>query len=244
MAPCLAAGLSTSSICRTFPRALVYGPFKNQGLALPNVYTVQGIKHTLTVMECGYNMETLTGKLLIGNLEGLKLEGVGTPVFVTDFRRYGTLATSSWTKHTWQWLHPWGLRIGDHVGDLPLRRRGDKYVISAFYDANIRDSELVAANRYQLYLRVVTLADICDELGDHVTEAAWLDHRDTDRPHFYEWPAQPYPSGDWTIWRKAIAQAFIKPLSRSTAGTGSMDRPVEDLAMVPLRQRQSNVLRL
>jgi hypothetical protein len=32
---------------------------------------------------------------------------------------------------------------------------------------------------------VVTLADICDGLGDHVTEAAWLGHRDTDRPHYY-----------------------------------------------------------
>jgi hypothetical protein len=42
-----------------------------------------------------------------------------------------------------------------------------------------------------------------------VTEAAWLGHRDTDGPHYYEWPAQGYPSGgDWTIWRKAIAQAF------------------------------------
>jgi hypothetical protein len=40
-------------------------------------------------------MKTLTGQLLKGNLEALKLElGVGTPVFVTDFRRYGTLATS------------------------------------------------------------------------------------------------------------------------------------------------------
>jgi hypothetical protein len=56
---------------------------------------------------------------------------------------------------------------------------------------------------------VVTLADICDGLGDHVTDAAWLGHRDTDHPQYYEWSAQRYPSGgDWTIWRKAIAQAF------------------------------------
>jgi hypothetical protein len=60
------------------------------------------------------------------------------------------------------------------VGHLPLRRRGDKYLIPAFYDANIRDSELEAANWCRLYLRVVMLADICNGLGDHVTEAAWL----------------------------------------------------------------------
>jgi hypothetical protein len=42
-----------------------------------------------------------------------------------------------------------------------------------------------------------------------VIDAAWLGHRDSDRLQYYEWPAQGYPSGgDWTIWRKAIAQAF------------------------------------
>jgi hypothetical protein len=140
-------------------------------------------------------MKTLTGQLLKGNLEALKLElGVGTPVFVTDFRRYGTLATSSWTQHTWHWLHTKGIHIEDQVGDLTLPRRGDKYLIPAFHDANIRDSELVAANRCQLYLRVVTRADICDGLGNRVTDSAWLGHRDTDCPQYYEWPAQGFPS--------------------------------------------------
>jgi hypothetical protein len=84
-----------------FPPDLVYGPLKYQGFALPNPYTVQGKEHILTVMEFGYNIQALTGQLLKGNLEALKLElGVGTQVFVTDFRRYGTLATSSWTQHT------------------------------------------------------------------------------------------------------------------------------------------------
>jgi hypothetical protein len=96
MAPVLEARLATSGICRTFPRDLVYGPLKYQGLALPNLYTVQGIEHILTIMEFGYDMRTLTGQLLKGNLEAVKLElGVGTPVFVTDFRKYGALATSS-----------------------------------------------------------------------------------------------------------------------------------------------------
>jgi hypothetical protein len=185
MVPVLEAGLPTSGICRPFPRDLVYGPLKHQGLALPNLYTVQGIENILTVMEFGYNMKTLTGQLLKGNVEALQLElGVGTPVFVKEFWRYGTLVTSSWTQHTWQWLHTKGVHIEDQVG----RRRGHKY------DANIRDSELVAANRCRLYLRVVTLADISDGLGDHVTDAAWLGHRDTDRPQYYEWPPQGYPT--------------------------------------------------
>jgi hypothetical protein len=102
MAPVLEAGLPTSGICRAFPRDLVYGPLKYQGLALPNLHTVQGIENILTVMEFGYNMKTLTGQLLKGNVEALQLElGVGTPVFVKEFWRYGTLVTSSWNQHTW-----------------------------------------------------------------------------------------------------------------------------------------------
>jgi hypothetical protein len=54
MAPVLEAGLPTSGICRTFPRDLVYGPLKYQGLALPNLYTVHGIEHILTVVKFGH----------------------------------------------------------------------------------------------------------------------------------------------------------------------------------------------
>jgi hypothetical protein len=77
-----------------------------------------------------------------------------------------------------------GLRIEDHVGDLPLRRRGDKYLITNFYD--IRDSELEAANRCRLLIPTGGYAHrylLWVGSGDHVTEAAWLGQRDTDRPH-------------------------------------------------------------
>jgi hypothetical protein len=94
MAPVLEAGLPTSGICRTFPRDVVYVPLKYQGIALSYLFIAQGIKYILTVVEFGYDIKTLTGQLLKGNLEALKLElGVGTPVFTTEFRRYGTLAT-------------------------------------------------------------------------------------------------------------------------------------------------------
>jgi hypothetical protein len=69
-----------------------------------SVYTVLGIEHKYIDShgESGCNMKTLTGQLRKGNLEALQLElEVGTPVSVTDFRRYGTLATASSTQHTW-----------------------------------------------------------------------------------------------------------------------------------------------
>jgi hypothetical protein len=73
MAPILAAGLPTSCICRNFPRALIYGPLKIKASHFP-FFTVQGIEHTLIVMEFGYNMKALTGQLLKCNLEALKAE--------------------------------------------------------------------------------------------------------------------------------------------------------------------------
>jgi hypothetical protein len=70
------------------------------------------------------NLESPDRTIVEGKFGGTKtgIRGVGTLVFVTDFRRYGALGTSSWTQHTWQWLQIKGCRIEDHVGNLPLRR--------------------------------------------------------------------------------------------------------------------------
>jgi hypothetical protein len=45
MAPVVKAVLSVNGVASTFPRALVYGPRQWQGLALQNLYTIQGLKH-------------------------------------------------------------------------------------------------------------------------------------------------------------------------------------------------------
>jgi hypothetical protein len=114
MAPVLEAELPTLGLWRTFPQDLVYGPLKYIGLALPNLYTVQGMEHISTIMEFGNNMKTLTGQLLKENLKALKLERSRYPSAPHGLPRYGTLATSSWTQHTWHleetntyllWLH-------------------------------------------------------------------------------------------------------------------------------------------
>jgi hypothetical protein len=89
-------------------------------------------------------------------------------------------------------------------------------LIPAFYEAFIWDNNLVAANRCRLYLRVMTLSDICDGWGDDITAAAWLSHRDTDRPHYYEWSAQGHPSSNyWGIWRKAIDKHLMFQITRA-----------------------------
>jgi hypothetical protein len=93
-------------------------------------------------MEFGYNMRTLTGQFLKGISEALKLElGVGTPVFVTDFRKYGALATSSWTQHNWEGYTPRGstLRIKWatlHFGDEETNTLSPPFTTPKFGTAN------------------------------------------------------------------------------------------------------------
>jgi hypothetical protein len=64
-------------------------------------------------------MKTLAGQLLKGNMEALKLElGVGSPVFGTDFRRYGArllykhlMYVITLALYRWHWVHGQTRRI-------------------------------------------------------------------------------------------------------------------------------------
>jgi hypothetical protein len=111
--------------------------------------------------------------------------GVGTPVFVKDYRRYGTLATLSWTQHTWQWLHSKGLiSIDDQasMGELPLRRK-----------RRLEQRNLVAVHRCRLYYTYQWCSDDRRYLqwvgcGGQVNDRSCLARpsRHTYRSHYYE----------------------------------------------------------
>jgi hypothetical protein len=64
MAPVLEAGLNAMQFSRKFPRAIVYGPKKVQGLmGVKDPYILQGLTWIQTLMRHG-DRETMTGSLI------------------------------------------------------------------------------------------------------------------------------------------------------------------------------------
>ena len=146
MAPILMSGLNALGMQRHLPRAVVYAPLKYQGLAVPNLYVETGIQHISLVLQETYR-NSLTGKLLCMSIEVAKVEvGVGGPLFMQPFERFGILATESWVKHTWQFLSEYGITIEDKVGDIRLRRHGDEFLTRIFVQHGYKGAALKRLN--------------------------------------------------------------------------------------------------
>jgi hypothetical protein len=201
MAPILMSGLNALGMQRHLPRAVVYAPLKYQGLAVPNLYVETGIQHISLVLQETYR-NSPTGKLLRMSIEAAKVEvGVGGPLFMQPFERFGTLATESWVKHTWQFLSEYGITIEDKVGDIRLRRHGDEFLTRIFAQHGYKGAALKRLNACRLFLQVETLSDITTADGRYVLGWAIEGRAQLNPIRYHTWPNQGDPSKQaWSQW--------------------------------------------
>ena len=107
MAPILEKGLAASNICGKLDRRVVYGPRKFQGLAIPNLYTTQGITQLERLMLLGTD-RSITSQLMMISLEQLKMElGIGGHIFHPENNIYFEYATECDSIGVFNplWLH-------------------------------------------------------------------------------------------------------------------------------------------
>jgi len=64
MCPILAQGLPATGFVRSFPRAIVHGPWQWGGLNIPNLFTEQLIAHAHTILKFGGQKGNITRCLL------------------------------------------------------------------------------------------------------------------------------------------------------------------------------------
>ena len=109
MAPVLQACLPKSSIARTFPHKVIYGPKEDGGLGQINLFVKQGTSKIAMLAE-HLAMDSMTGDLLRCSIESAKVEiGVGQNIFELDFDRFGFLSTDSIIKYIWQFAHRYNI---------------------------------------------------------------------------------------------------------------------------------------
>jgi hypothetical protein len=210
--PALRACLAASGIPRSFPTAMVHAPLSRQGLALPHLYTEQGIAHILMILRHGHLPSDFTGQLLRAGLDELRLQlGLPGGVFAHNYRQFHSLVARDWLSHTWQFLWEHDLRIDDPGPHLSLRCRGDRFLIAAFSNGGFSGNDLRRLNQCRLFLRVSTLADICQGCGTRISTWAWNGESPSSTTYRvnHEWPAQGPPSPtDWDDWRRALCLVF------------------------------------
>jgi hypothetical protein len=143
-------------------------------------------------------------------MEILKLElGMNGHVFSHSYALFGHLATQSWIQFTWQICEAYNIARHDNLPPFPLRRAGDLLLMEAIASKVTDQNTLVRINKCQLYLQVITLADICTADGKSITRDAWDCKRNTTRNTAAAWPKQGIlPTAYRDEWRTTLRTVF------------------------------------
>jgi hypothetical protein len=209
MAPILEVGLPAMSVCRRYPRDIVYAPKEEGGLDIPNLYISQGTSR-ISFLQEHLGANTLSGELLRVTIEVAKVEvGIGRNLFSLDYKTYNGLLTDTWIKDVWKFASEKAIGINDHVTkNISLQRDNDLYLMEIFTQHSFTNAELKHINRVRLYLQVTTLSDIMCGYGTSFHQAYRI-QKQNGRPNRCIWPWQSKPGQRATsLWRRALRECF------------------------------------
>ena len=129
----LQGGLPASGIARSFPYDMVYASLDTFGLAVPDLFVVQGIQKIQRILRTTTGPQMIEGRLIRVAIQQHLVElGCAGPLFHLPFSPWGNLATKSWIRHVWHFMSLYGISITDDLPQIPLWREFDNYIMVAF----------------------------------------------------------------------------------------------------------------
>ena len=203
-APALMAGLPASGFCRTFPRAVLYGPPELQGLNVQNLFITQAVRHVKDIIDQTWK-KTPGRNFIQSNTESMKLEvGLTGPLFELDVIPTWINTPNLWVMHTLKFCIEYDIKFKETGKNIQAKRIGDKTIMHLAQQLHIQDNALKAINRCRMYLNVTTVSDIVTGDGQY-THPDILAHRKIGKTDSFHWPFQGLPSpDDWKWWDYAI----------------------------------------
>lgn len=212
MAPLLQATLPRSGLVRTFPRDILYAPDTFTGLGIMHPFFKQNLKHLDLVMR--ETLQTsITSDLIFSILEQLRLE-IGLPNDQGNWQldTFSSCLTNCWFLDLLLFCEDEGITIQDTGPTLSLHTTNDVYLMSAFAKAGYRGNDLATLNQCRMFLRTITLSDLCTADGKYITYDAFHGQPQT-RQRVAGWPRRPpYLSPQaWSLWKQAIDKCFLRP---------------------------------
>jgi hypothetical protein len=210
MSPIRQAALPALGINRHLPLDVVHGPLLFQGVGIPDLWTLQGICKLWLALYHG-DAPTITGHQLRASMELHTLE-IGLPghLLQQDYQIFGTLATTSWLKHLWEFCDGSNIQVTSTTPQLHLARDNDAYLMKQFALFGYRDSELIDLNLCRLFCNATRLSDITTGDGRRIHPMSWNGYPTTTSGVEYEWKPQARPTAKvWTLWHTAIRLCFL-----------------------------------
>ncbi len=205
MSPILTAGLPAAGLTRTFPQALVYGPWQWGGLNIPNLFMEQTTKHIHTLLKFGGDLGDMTGGLIQATEEAFRLEA-GFTGPLSDFpEKVYSYVTPTWISRTWEVCQQYHIHVSGPTNRLELPCQADIKIMRMFLRKGYHNTELQVLNKCRMYLQVTFLSDICKASGRQLDQNIWKCPTRQESPH--QWPIIPAPTpAEWRAWQQAIQQ--------------------------------------
>jgi len=167
-------GLLALGINRHLPQAVAHGPWKFQGLNLPNLYMEQVVTHSIhTLLQFGAQPNNPTSQLLRANGEALWMEaGLNGQLFQILLAVLPCL-TDTWLSWCWHQCHLLKIPVMADIKEFKQPRHGDKEIMQIFLRDGARGVELAALNQCRMYLQVIFVSEICNGEGTKVKPHYW-----------------------------------------------------------------------
>jgi hypothetical protein len=210
---------------RHYPNALLYGPLEYGGMEMMDAYTLQDqVQLSYLLKQLRWD-QTVANDILV-TLDCLQLssgllrpvlEYPSLPILYVDEgflssvrRRLGEIDAGLWIEKAWA---------------PSLQRVGDESLMSRFMSIpRITNTQLRRANIVRLFLRVFTIADLCDATGTYIPSGmlngVWQAGSDL------LWPHQPPPKSYFSTFRNCLRKTFCTKLPGDFYYNDSMELDV------------------
>jgi hypothetical protein len=220
---------------RNTPHEVLFGPLEYGGLELPEMYTLQDqvqLPYLLKQLRWDKSVAndllvTLDNLQLISGLLDPILEFTSIPLhyiedgFLQSVRqRLQEMDAGLWVEKAWT---------------PSLQRVGDESLMARFITLpRVTRSQLRQANMVRLYLRIITIADLCDPTGTYVPSG--MLNGDWRAGSDLQWPYQPLPPKSYfRTFRRLLQRTFCTnaPLHHHYNDSLNLDRPLGAWFPVP-----------
>jgi hypothetical protein len=187
-------------------RTIIFRPEELGCLALPHIYTEQGISK-LYLFLGHLRLQDKTGKLIEIDISYIQLFTGWTTFFFNESNsQFQNWIDSGWLTSIWEFSNHSHLTylMPQYWTPKPSHER-DKALMEFFMDQRLHHSTLDSINLCRVYLQVITIADISSADGTYIIPEVKLGKNPIGRKSNLDWPKQGQPSSaDWINWRSNL----------------------------------------
>ena len=199
--------VSASGYHKGLPRAVLYGPSLYGGTEWDTSYLLQVYEKVRFFLGHVRRNDRL-GKLLVILVQTIQLvAGINDQILDTEIK-WTTWVETTWITFLQTCLWEVNGRIKLECKKYKCPRKQDQFIMDIFEKEKYSEKKLLAINRCRMYLRVLTVSDLCTYDGRDIESTIWSLEKGRDST--MQWPIQIKPcKTDINIWKKAIKSLVI-----------------------------------